>query len=420
MQVKEQDKLSVCDVENAEGVDSISLNSTGTASFFKTMFNGANALSGIGFISLPYALSSGGWLSLILLFVIASVTFYTGLLIKRCMEVDPSIRSYPDIGDKAFGTKGRILVSVLINLELYMIATGFIILNGDGLRKLFPHLKINIHGITIDGQKSSVLLVALITMPTVWINKMSTLSYISATGVLASIVILGSVLWSGISNDDIGFHQKGVLWNWSGLPTAFSLYTIGYCAHSLIPTLSTSMRYQKQFSSVLLVCFVFCTVTYVSMAITGYLMFGSEAQSQITLNLPTDNFSSKVAIYTSLINPIAKYALMLKPIVDTMESHFQSYRGRRFYSILIRTTLVGISVIIAMTLPFFGYFMSLVGAFFSVTASILLPCFCYLKISGAYRKFGFEVAIIGCVVLMGFIVLVIGTYTSLLQIIQNL
>ncbi|KAJ6690001.1 hypothetical protein OIU85_006301 [Salix viminalis] len=36
--------------------------------FLKTCFNGLNALSGVGILSIPYALSQGGWLSLILLF----------------------------------------------------------------------------------------------------------------------------------------------------------------------------------------------------------------------------------------------------------------------------------------------------------------------------------------------------------------
>ncbi|KAL0350885.1 UNVERIFIED_CONTAM: Amino acid transporter AVT1J [Sesamum radiatum] len=341
------------------------LNFTGTTSYLNTTFNGLNALSGAGVLSIPYALSSGGWLSLILLFIIASATFYTGLLIKRCIEIDPNIRSYPDVGNKAFGKKGATLVSVFLSLELYMVATGFLILAGDNLHNLFPDMKIDIDGVVnIGGKPSFVVILALIMTPTVWINDMTTLSYVSATGVLASLVILGSVLWSGLS-DDIGFP-----------------YTLQF----------------NEKSNTILV------LTYASMAILGYLMFGSEVQSQITLNLPTHKFSSKVAIYTALINPIAKYALTLRPIVDAIEDCVQL---RRCYSLILRTTLVCSSVIVALTVPFFGYLMSLVGAFLSVTTSILLPCFCYLKISGAYRKIGLELAISSSIVLMGLIILVI-------------
>lgn len=65
---------------------------------------------------------------------------------------------------------------------------------------------------------------------------------------------------------------------------------------------------------VLLVCFVFCTITYAAMAVSGYLMFGSNVQSHITLNLPIEKLSSEIAIYTTLVNPISKYAQMVTPL----------------------------------------------------------------------------------------------------------
>ncbi|CAB4304129.1 unnamed protein product [Prunus armeniaca] len=71
------------------------------------------------------------------------------------------------------------------------------------------------------------------------------------------------------------------------------------------------MKNKRQFSNVLLLCFILCTIGYASMAVLGYLMFGSTVQSQITLNLPTETLSSKIAIWTALINPLSKYALMM-------------------------------------------------------------------------------------------------------------
>ncbi|KAL1557161.1 amino acid transporter AVT1I-like [Salvia divinorum] len=382
----------------------------GTTSFFKTTFNGLNSLSGVGILSIPFALSSGGWLSLILLLFIAAATFYTGLLIKRCMDADDKIRSYPDVGERAFGGKGRAVVSVFMNVELFMVATGFLILAGDNLSSLMPNVELHLCGAVVGGRATLVLAVATVMAPTVWIDDMKSLAYVSATGVVASVVILGSVLWSGIA-DGIGFSQKGELLNWGGLPTALSLYAFCYCAHPVFPTLYTSITDRSQFSSVLLVCFTLCTVTYTSMAILGYTMFGSELQSQITLNLPTDKLSSKVAIFTALLNPIAKYALMMKPIVDSVE------RGSVCRS-LTRVVLITGSVFVAVTVPFFGYLMSLVGAFLSVTASILLPCFCYLKICGK-SKLGWELVVIAFIVALGILVFVVGTYTSLLQIVDN-
>ncbi|KAK1359546.1 Vacuolar amino acid transporter 1 [Heracleum sosnowskyi] len=397
----------------------ISQSTEGTTSFFKTAFNGLNALSGVGILSTPYALASGGWLSLIFLFLIAFVTFYTALLIQSCMDADSSIRTYPDIGERAFGRKGRVLVSTFMNLELYLVATGFLILEGDNLNNLLPGMGFEISGFRIGGNQGFIIIVALIILPTILLNNMGLLSYISATGVVASFVILGSIFWTG-AFEGIGFHEKGELLNWKGIPTGISLYAFCYCAHPVFPTLYTSMGNKKNFSKVMFLSFLLCTITYALIAVFGYLMFGSMLKSQITLNLPTNKVSSKVAIYTTVVNPIAKYALILTPIIHTIENRFRSYCKKRSISVFIRTALLISTVAVALTVPFFGLLMSLVGAFLSVTASILLPCLCYLKISGSYQRFGFQVGIIGLILVFGIAILVIGTYTSLVEIIGQL
>lgn len=393
------------------------LTQEGNSSFFKAFFNGLNSLSGVGILSVPYALASGGWLSLLLIFIVAMAAFYTGLLIKRCMEADPSIRTYPDIGERAFGKIGRTVISVFMCTELYLVVTGFLILEGDNLHNLFPDLELEIaDGLKLGGRESFVLIIALVILPSVWLDDLSILSYISATGVLASVVIVVSILCVG-TFDGIGFHSKGDLLNWSGIPTAVSLYGFCYCAHPVFPILYNSMKKKHQFSMVLLLCFLCSTFGYASMAIIGYLMYGSKVDSQITLNLPTDRLSSKIAIYTTLVNPLSKYALMLEPVVNSTESWFPNYHKNRYFKILLRTGLVATQVIVALVVPFFGYLMSLVGAFLSITASITLPCLCYLKISGNYVR-GEGILVVGTVAL-SILIAIFGTYTSLVQIIEG-
>ncbi|TYH76027.1 hypothetical protein ES332_D04G057100v1 [Gossypium tomentosum] len=358
-----------------------------TNSFFKTCFNGLNALSGVGILSTPYALASGGWLSLILLFAIATAAFFSGLLIQRCMDSDSNIRTYPDIGELAFGKKGRLIVSIFMYIELYLVATGFLILEGDNLQNLFPNMEFEVgQGLTIGGKQGFIIIVSLIILPTVWLDNLSLLSYVSASGVLASGIILGSIIWTG-AFEGIGFQQKGTLVNWDGMLTAISLYAFCYCAHPVFPTLYTSMKKKHQFSNV-------------------------------TLNLPA-SISSKVAIYTTLVNPIAKYALMVTPIVNAIKTRFSCRYNLRFLSILIGTNLLISTVLVALAIPFFGSLMSLVGALLSITASIILPRLCYLKISGIYRRFNGQLVGICLIIIVGVCLVIFGTYTSVLDIIGN-
>jgi vesicular inhibitory amino acid transporter len=165
------------------------------------------------------------------------------------MEKNSNIRTYPDIGELAFGKTGRLIVSISMYTELYLVSIGFLILEGDNLSNLFPIEEFQVVGLSIGAKQFFVILVALIILPTIWLDNLSLLSYVSASGVFASIIIILSISWTG-AFDEVGFHEKGDIVNWNGIPTAVSLYAFCYCAHPVFPTLYNSMRNKHQFTNV--------------------------------------------------------------------------------------------------------------------------------------------------------------------------
>ncbi|KAF7809119.1 amino acid transporter AVT1I-like [Senna tora] len=374
----------------------------------------------VGILSMPYAVSQAGWISLILLLFVAILCWYTGLLLQKCIEKHPLIKTYPDIGEVAFGYKGRAIVSLFMYLELYLVATEFLILEGDNLEKLFPEMKFRIGGLRIGTKQGFVLITALVILPTTWLRSLKALAYVSVGGVVASVILVGCVVWVGVM-DGVGFHERGeFVSDWGNLATSISLFVFCFNGHALLPTLCTSMRDQTQFPKVLLFCFITSTITYGSMAITGYLMYGEYIKSQVTLNLPTHKISTSIAIYTTLINPFTKYAFMVTPIATAIEDtlHFQK---SRIFGIIIRTFIVVSTVIVALFIPFFGYLMGFIGAFLSVTVSLLLPCLCYLKIHrNIAQQLGFELGVIIGILIVGSFIGVQGTYSSLREIVNHL
>ncbi|CAA6665191.1 unnamed protein product [Spirodela intermedia] len=316
----------------------------GGASFARTCFNGLNALSGVGVLSIPYALSEGGWLSVAWLIVIAAACCYTGLLLQRCMNSGPYLQSYPDIGESAFCLSGRITISVVIYLELYLVSTGFLILEGNNLDKLFP-------------TPLFTLLAALVILPTTWLRSLGALAYFSLEGV--GLGYSGRLCPLGRAFDQIGFHERGKLINFGGLPTSLGLYAFCYCGHAVFPALCTSMRDRTQFPKALSVCFLLCTLNYTFMAVIGYLMYGEGIKSQVN-----STFQSKISSPKSQFIPHCSM---------------------------------------------FGYLMALIGSFLSVAASLLLPCVCYLKIFGLGDQSRLQLAVIMGILVMGVLVGVTGT-----------
>lgn len=389
----------------------------GTVSFARTCFNATNALSGIGVLSMPYALSQGGWLSLALFFIVIVVCCYTGLLIQRCMDADPFAETYPDIGELAFGYKGRLAIAILMYLELYLVGVSLLILEGDNVDKLFPNTSIELASMNIKGKQLFVCVAALIVLPTTWLRNLGMLAYFSVAGVLASVILLVSLLWTGLA--DTGFHVEGTVLNLKGLPTALGLYFVCFTSHAVFPTIYASMKDKVRFPKVLHASFVLCTLNYGLVAVLGYLMYGEDLQSQVTLNLPAGKLYSNIAIYATLINPFTKYALTITPIAMAIENRVASH-GRVSVSLLVRTLLLISTVIIALVIPFFGYIMAFIGSFLSIMVSVVLPCMCYLKIFKASRKFGFELVSIIGILMIGVVIAVMGTYSSVRDIIHNL
>lgn len=75
---------------------------------------GMNFMAGVGLLSTPYTVKEAGWGSLGVLLVFAFVCFFTAMLMKYCFEKRSQFKiiTFPDLGQAAFGTFGRLFVSV--------------------------------------------------------------------------------------------------------------------------------------------------------------------------------------------------------------------------------------------------------------------------------------------------------------------
>ncbi|XP_039037401.1 amino acid transporter AVT1C-like [Hibiscus syriacus] len=404
----------VYEVDHAHGIP-LGRQST----YGQAVMNGINVLCGVGILSTPYAAKEGGWLGLIILLTFALLSYYTGLLLRQCLDSSPELETYPDIGQAAFGAAGRITLSIILYVELYASCVDYIILEGDNLSSLFPNAHLSWGGFELSSHRFFCLITTLAVLPTVWLRDLSVLSYISAGGVVASLLVVLCLFWVGLV-DQVGFHNKGTPLNFATLPVAVGLYGFCYSGHAVFPNIYTSMAEQAQFSSVLLSCFGICTLLYAGTAIVGYKMFGEAAESQFTLNMPKDLIASKIAVWATIVNPFTKYALTLSPVAMSLEELLPSrFRKSHFYPIVIRTLLVISTLLVGLSVPFFGLVLSLIGSLLTMLVALILPPACYLSIlRGKVSRIQAAVCII--IIAVGVVSSVIGTYSALTKIIENL
>ncbi|KAL0665800.1 hypothetical protein Bca4012_028504 [Brassica carinata] len=345
-------------------------------SLTQTIFNAINVMAGVGLLSTPYTLKESGWAGMVILVLFAVICCYTATLMKECFENKTGIITYPDIGEAAFGIYGRILICVLLYTELYSYCVEFIILEGDNLTGLFPGTSLDWLGIHIDSQHLFGILTALIVLPTVWLKDLRIISYLSAGGVLASVLIALSTFFLGATSG-IGFHHTGHAVKWNGIPFA------------------------------------------IGVGIMGYLMFGEATLSQITLNMPKDLFFSKVAQWTTVASPFTKFALLMNPLARGIEELLPEGMPENIWCfLLLRTALVASSVCAAFLIPFFGLVMALIGSILSILVAIIMPALCFMRIMGnkATRT---QIILSWIIVAIGLVSGTLGTYSSVAKIIKN-
>ncbi|XP_059075844.1 amino acid transporter AVT1C [Cryptomeria japonica] len=395
------------------------LPTTHKCAFGHALLNGMNVLCGVGILSTPYAIKEGGWLGLGILFAFALLSCYTGVLLRDCLESAPGLETYPDIGQAAFGTTGRIVVSIILYAELYASCVEYIILESDNLSSLFPNAHLDFAGFHLTSHQLFALITALSVLPTVWLRDLSILSYISAGGVIASFLVVICLFWVG-TVDHVGIHHKGTLLNLTNFPIAIGLYGFCYSGHAVYPNIYTSMKNRSQFTLVLITSFVTCTTMYAAVAVMGYMMFGDATESQFTLNMPTNFVASKIAVWTTVVNPFTKYALTITPVALSLEELLPSTSmGLHWFSVIIRTALVVSTLVVALVVPFFGFVMALIGSLLTMLVALILPCVCFLSIVG-HKVTWMQVILCTTIIIMGVACSAIGTYSSVAGIIHNL
>uniref|UniRef100_A0A0A9EJ88 Amino acid transporter transmembrane domain-containing protein n=1 Tax=Arundo donax TaxID=35708 RepID=A0A0A9EJ88_ARUDO len=270
---------------------------------------------------------------------------------------------------------------------------------------------------TLNSHVFFAILTTLIVMPTTWLRDLSCLSYLSAGGVIASILVVICLFWVGVV-DHVGFDNEGTALNLPGIPIAIGLYGYCYSGHGVFPNIYSSLKNRNQFPSILFTCIGLSTILFAGAAVMGYKMFGEATESQFTLNLPENLVVSKVAVWTTVANPITKYALTITPLAMSLEELLPPNQQKYSNIIMLRSALVVSTLIIALSVPFFGLVMALIGSLLSMLVTYILPCACFLAI--LKRKVTwYQILACSFIIVVGVCCACVGTYSSLSRIIQN-
>ncbi|GAA6019651.1 hypothetical protein JCM10207_006958 [Rhodosporidiobolus poonsookiae] len=290
----------------------------GESSWGQTLFNTINVLIGVGLLADPLAFADSGWVVGVLLLVFCSlVTFYTAVQLSRLMDAHPTSKTYADVLIRAYGPWARSLIYFLFVLELSTFSVATVELFADSMASLYPRVSV----LLFKGVAFAILL------PTTFLP-LRLLSLTSLLGIFSSIIVVAVLIADGTLKLDApgSLHDimpTSLAPRWGRMPLSFGLFMSGFSGHAVVPSLYRDMKNPRHFPSMAAVAFTVAFVVSLIFGVLGYLMFGNGVSAEITRDLAATAdypvWLNKLAVWMVALNPLVKYAIANKPLVQTFE-----------------------------------------------------------------------------------------------------
>mmetsp|Transcript_8157 Transcript_8157/g.14789 ORF Transcript_8157/g.14789 Transcript_8157/m.14789 type:complete len:446 (+) Transcript_8157:50-1387(+) len=359
------------------------------ASTSATLFQLLCTMAGTGILQLPYTVSQGGWLALTLVVLVGVMTNWTGKLLIQSLYLNPAgyerLPGYPEIGEAAFGRFGYFFVQFFHKSTLFGVSTIFLVLaakflleglGGDGEGILN-------HAVTFDPSVDwtsvwTLLSAGCVLFPVVYYRTLGENHVLSLLGAMSTVLAILVVVFFAIYLNPIGADDANMdddtyvfsppthkLLDFKLFPSAFSAIVLSFGGAATFPTIEGNMEKPHHFSKTLNKAFAILVFLYLVTAVAGYYTFGDITFSPILCNLPRgDDLSGRVVQTTKLFvafHVMSAYPILMNALVSEVECKIPFFRST-IPRCIERTTLVGLTCLIAIKVPFFGPLMTFIGA----------------------------------------------------------
>ncbi|XP_009762945.1 amino acid transporter AVT3C-like [Nicotiana tabacum] len=383
----------------------------------KTFANSFMSLVGAGVLGLPYTFKITGWIMGSLLIIsVAILTYYCMMLLvysRRKLESQfeaPKISSFGDLGFAVCGPIGRFAVDSMIVLSQACFSVGYMIFIANTLAYLFNY---SVPNAKIMGFSPKAVYIWSCFPFQLGLNSIPTLTLLAPLSIFAEIVDLGALGVVMVEDVMIYLQNMPNLEMFGGF-TVF-LYGVGVAVYAfegmaMILPLESEIRDKEKFGKILGLSVAFVALVYGTFGALGYFAFGEETKDIITTNLGQGLLSSLVQLGLC-IDLFFAFPLMMNPVYEVMERRF--CEGR--YCLWLRWLVVLAVSFVALVVPNFADFMSLVGSSVCVVLGFVLPSL--LHLIAFKNELGWcSLTLDAAFIVMGTVFAVYGTSSTLIKI----
>ncbi|KAI3812115.1 hypothetical protein L1987_16821 [Smallanthus sonchifolius] len=391
----------------------------------KTFANIFIAIVGAGVLGLPYTFMRTGWITGFVMIFAVSALAYRGMMLlihtRRKLESPLTysrINSFGDLGFAVCGPVGRLAVDLMIIASQAGFCVGYLIFIGNTLAHLFNSTPYNsgIHfnaGAYIWGLKAKTFYIWSCFPFQLGLNAIPTLTLLAPLSIFADIVDVGAM--SVVMVQDVVVFMKNTTNVHAFGSFPMFCYGLGVALFSfegigMALPLESEARDKKRFGAVLGWAMMSIAAMYGFFGVLGYFAFGENTQDIVTANMGKGVLSSLVQLGLC-VNLFFTFPLMMHPVYEVMERRY--WEGR--FCLWMRWVLVMVVSLVALLVPNFADFLSLVGSSTCCILGLVLPAlFHYIAFKNELKRD--ELMQDLAMIVLGVILGVLGTWFSLMEI----
>lgn len=214
-----------------------------------------------------------------------------------------------------------------------------------------------------------------------WIPSLKLLVPISLFGNILNILVVLVVFYHTIY-DPPYVQKQSVTFDWLNIPIFFG--SVLYCtnAFAILMPLKNDMKNPRKFTSklgVLNVSNFITVILYATFNLLCCLKYGNTLLDNVVMNLPRDQFSSKLTILMYVIAVCFQFPLVSYVVFDLFWNVLLVEKKAKLNNLLLweyvaRSTVVAGAYILAVAIPSIEMFITITGTLASPVDGLVFPC----------------------------------------------
>ncbi|GAV63554.1 Aa_trans domain-containing protein, partial [Cephalotus follicularis] len=363
-------------------------------------FHLTTAIVGPTILTLPYVFRGLGWfLGALCLTVMGAVTFYAYYLMSKvldqCEKAGRRHIRFRELAADVLGSGWMFYFVIFIQTAINTgVSIGAILLGGECLQIMYSNISPN-------GSLKLYEFIAMVTVVMIVLSQLPSfhsLRHINLISLLLSLgysfLVVGACIHAGLSKiapqRDYSLESSQSLKVFSAFTSISILAAI--FGNGILPEIQATLAPPATGKMVkgLIMCYTVIFLTFYSVAVSGYYVFGNKSNSNILKSLMPDHGPSLaptlvlgLAIVFVLLQLLAiglvysqvAYEIMEKQSADVKQGMFS--KRNLIPRLILRTLYVIFCGVLAAMLPFFGDINGVVGAVGFIPLDFILPMLLY-------------------------------------------